>query len=218
MRIYPSSFPPVPTVNESVYTNLFRRHYDKYSPDSPAFIDAANGFTITRSQARDLSLSFAYGLRHAFEQAGGVPLARGDAVMIFSPNTIAWPIILFGGWAAGLRLSPANSAYTPREVAHQWKDSHAKVAIVHPKLLPVLLDMFKELGLDSQEAKRRIIVADWGMEPAPEGIQEYSRMSELLEKGQLPEEEKFDGDQAHETTLLCYSAGTTGNPKGVMVS
>ena len=40
-------------------------------------------------------------------------------------------------------------------------------------------------------------------------------MHDLLGKGKLVQEEKFPGEQANETILLCYSSGTTGKPKGV---
>ncbi|EKM53455.1 uncharacterized protein PHACADRAFT_197887 [Phanerochaete carnosa HHB-10118-sp] len=215
MKIYTSPYPPVPLVHESVFTNLFRTHFNEHPPDAPAFIDAATGFTITRAGTCDLSLSFAHGLRHAFSELGGVPLARGDVVMVFSPNSIAWAPMMFGGWAAGLRLTLANSSYTPREVAHQWKDSGAKTVLVHPALLPVVLDAFKLVHVDTSEARRRIVVIDWQTSHGSARPGEFICMTDLMDKGRLSEEEKFLGEQAHETTLLCYSSGTTGKPKGV---
>ncbi|KAI0821334.1 acetyl-CoA synthetase-like protein [Irpex lacteus] len=137
--------------------------------------------------------------------------------MIFSPNSIAWPVMFYGGIAAGLRMTLANSAYTPRELRHQWVDSGAKVVFVHPTLVDVALEMFKTLDVDLTEASRRIIIADWPSPPSP-STNSYIRVADLLGKGQLPEEEKFDGDLANETVLLCYSSGTTGNPKGVMTT
>ena len=94
MRIYRSAEPPLPVVQESIFTHVFGPDFNKHPGHAPAYIDAASGFTLTRSQARSLSLSFAYGLRHAFAQMGGVALSRGDVVMVYSPNSIAWPIVL----------------------------------------------------------------------------------------------------------------------------
>lgn len=42
-------------------------------------------------------------------------------------------------------------------------------------------------------------------------------LSDFIGKGKLEDEEKFDGEKAHETAYLCYSSGTTGKPKGVEV-
>lgn len=216
MKIYKSPYPPLPLPDDSVFTYILRARFGEHSPNHPAFIDASSGKVITRGELRDLALSMGWGLRNHFARAGGVSLARGDVVMIFSPNSIAWPVMLYGGYAAGLRMTLANSAYTPREILHQWTDSRAKAILVHPALLPVVLEMFKLLDLSLSDAKRRMIVIDWGMSPQP-NINDYITMSDILGKGSLKEEEMFQGGQAHETTLLCYSSGTTGKPKGVEV-
>ena len=113
-------------------------------------------------------------------------------------------------------MTLANSAHTPGELLYQWQDSGAKAMFVQPALLPVALEMFKLLNMSLAEAKRRIIIADFGVAPAP-SFKEHIVLTDLFGRGRLHEEEKFPGDLAHETTLLCYSSGTTGKSKGVEV-
>lgn len=138
--------------------------------------------------------------------------------MIFSPNTIAWPIALLGLIAGGVRATLANSAYTPAELAFQYNDSRARLVFAYPDLIPIVFAMFKHIGVSEDEARRRLVVLDFGGNGA-----EVARkvgvlgLSDLLGHGALPEEEKFSGPQAGETLLLCYSSGTTGKPKGVEV-
>ena len=84
-------------------------------------------------------------------------------------------------------------------------------------MLPVVLKMFEQLDIDAMEARRRIIVIDWGIPSAEVGYKDFVSLSDLLGKGALGEEEKFTGDQVHETAMLCYSSGTTGKSKGVRV-
>lgn len=86
---------------------------------------------------------------------------------------------------------------------------------VHPENLPVALKMFEQQRIPEAEARKRIVITGWGLErKGPSG---FVQMDDLLGKGSIGEAENFDGPLAHEAILLCYSSGTTGKPKGVMV-
>lgn len=214
MKIYTSSYAPTPIPEVSLFTHLFPE-VDPFPGESPAFIDAETGRTVTRQQLREESMQLGWSMRNNLVKLGGIPLKRGDTVMIFSPNSIAFPVALHGCIAAGLRVTLANSSYTPPELAFQYKDSTAKVVFAHPSLVEVAIAMFKNVKVGIKEAKKRIIVMNYGLdEKGPKG---FMQMTQLLGKGQLVQEERFDGDLSNETVLLCYSSGTTGKPKGVEV-
>ena len=213
-KIYKSSFPSIHIPDCSIYTHVFGTT-DNFPANTPAFVDAATGTTISRADLRRLTLELGWGLRNELSKRGGPALTRGDTIMVFSPNSIAYPVLLFGSIAAGLRCTLANSAYTPMELLHQYKDSGARVIFSHPALIPVVVEMLKLAKVDVKEAQSRIVVVDWLSDvKAPKGL---SRLDDLLGKGILTQEEKFDGPLSDETVLLCYSSGTTGKPKGVEV-
>jgi 4-coumarate--CoA ligase len=172
---------------------------------------------VTRGELKSATLALAHGLRRELGKMGGVSLSRGDVVMMVSPNTVAFPAAMMGSIAAGMCISLANPAYTPRELQHQWSDSRAKAVLVHPPLIPGVLKMFELLDFDLQEARRRIILVDWMVSQSGSASSDYVCMSDLVCKGSLQKEEQFAGEEAHTTAILCYSSGTTGKPKGVEV-
>ena len=101
-RVYKSSLPSVPIVASSVYTHLFSTKETNRNPgrnlvgsfpgSSPAFIDAISGTTITRSDLKRLTLAFGYGIRNHPQIAA----KRGDTVLIYSLNSLCWPVVLLG--------------------------------------------------------------------------------------------------------------------------
>lgn len=110
VRIYRSTDPQVDIPRRSIYTHVFSEGYDL---KKPAYIDAATGQALTRKDVRDLTLQFAWSIRHTLSQK------RGDTMALFSMNSIVWPLVLLGGIAAGLRVTTINSSYTPTELLHQ---------------------------------------------------------------------------------------------------
>jgi long-subunit acyl-CoA synthetase (AMP-forming) len=96
--IYTSPYPEVPIPKTSVFTHVFASRgpgdVGGFPGSMKAFIDSVSGAYITRAQLLDLSLSFGHGLRnHPNTKA----LAkRGDTILIYSPNSLAWPVLLFG--------------------------------------------------------------------------------------------------------------------------
>ncbi|BDD11114.1 long-chain-fatty-acid--CoA ligase [Fulvitalea axinellae] len=57
-------------------------------------------------------------------------LKKGDAIAIQLPNTIQYPVVLFGAIKVGLVIVNTNPLYTSREMAHQLKDSGAKAIVI----------------------------------------------------------------------------------------
>ena len=217
MTIYHSPIPDVSIPDESLFTFLFEGRVDREIPGTtPVFIDALTGRSITRSEFKAACLSLGWGLRNVFaKKLGGVEIKRGDMVMIFSPNSFAWPFALLGSIAAGFKTTLANSSYTPAELGYQWKDSGANVVFAHPAFIPAVLTMFEASGVGKEEARKRIIVM--GVDDKDMTANGFIHMDDLLGKGSLSAAERFDGPLSNETVYLCYSSGTTGKPKGVEV-
>ncbi|KAF7360147.1 AMP binding protein [Mycena venus] len=222
--IYTSSFPDVTIANTSIFTHVLAARaigdIGGFPGSKRAFIDAATGTSITRAELLNLSLSFGYGI---WNHPVTAPFtARGATALIYSPNSLAWPVVLFGCVAAGLRVTVANHAYVGRELAFQYGDSGARLVFTAEEGIETVRAMFSELGIARDEGDRRTVVLGrdlrWAGGPAADLRSECSglvTLPDLLVRGKLEREEQFDGALAHETAFLCYSSGTTGKPKGV---
>jgi len=137
--------------------------------------------------------------------------------MVFSQNHSLFPVLVFGALAAGLRASLASSNSSPSELLNQWKDSEPKHIITSSSLVPVALKMLELAGIHPEDTANRIVVFADGVSTEPLPALPFIPYDDITEKGWLKVEEKFLGEQADETALLCYSSGTSGLPKGVEV-
>lgn len=88
--------------------------------DATAFSCLGRGLTFreTLTLARDFA---------GFLQSIGV--ARGDRVALMMPNCLQYPVAMFGVLLAGAVVVNVNPLYTPRELAHQLRDSGATVIV-----------------------------------------------------------------------------------------
>jgi hypothetical protein len=97
-RIYISAVPDVPLVNTSIFTHLFAARapgdIGGFPASQSAFIDGPTGTVLTRADVLNLALSFGYGIR---DHPVTAPFAiRGATALIYSANSLAWPVVLFG--------------------------------------------------------------------------------------------------------------------------
>ncbi|KAJ2783501.1 hypothetical protein GGI15_002559 [Coemansia interrupta] len=153
--------------------------------------------SLTLAQFEELVRSLASGLYH---KAGVRP---NDTVAVVLPNTIHYPAIMLAVLLAGATCTPANPAYTARELAHQLHDAGARTVITSQALLPLVKDA---LALcDSADAT---VLLDDRDHP--------QSMFGILCDRPLPAE--CSDAPADAPALVPYSSGTTGLPKGVVLS
>lgn len=121
-RFYPKGIPD--EINPDAYPSLaalLEEGCRRFS-DRPAY--ACMGKQLTFSELDSLSARFASFLQNE------LGLQKGDRLAIQMPNTLQYPVAMFGALRAGLVVVNTNPLYTPREMQHQFKDSGAKAIVI----------------------------------------------------------------------------------------
>ncbi len=101
-------------------SDMFTRCVEKYS-ELPAF--ESFGTAVTYRKMERLTHNFA-----AFLQSEG--LRKGDRIALILPNTMQYPVSMFGALRAGLVVVNINPLYTSREIEEKLRDSGARAAVI----------------------------------------------------------------------------------------
>jgi len=181
------------------------------------------GRAITFGQLDELTRDFAAWLQ-------SVGMAKGDRLAIMLPNTLQYPIALFGALRAGVIVVNTNPLYTARELQHQLEDSGATAILVlenfahvvqevapHTQLKKVLvtaagdfLGFPKSWIVNYVVRRRRKQVPDWHIPGAID-------FREALRAGRkVPLNPVAVGPE--DIAFLQYTGGTTGVAKGAMLT
>jgi long-chain acyl-CoA synthetase len=139
---------------------------------------------------------------HAFQ---GLGLEPGDRVAIVMANVVEFAFAYYGALRAGLVVVPVNPAYTAREVSHLLSDSGARVAVVGRVHLGVVAQT-------RGSAPALEVVVTTGTAPAQGAL----LLGQLLEQASAEPTAAIGGDE--DLAVLLYTSGTTGTPKGAMLS
>jgi 4-coumarate--CoA ligase len=150
-------------------------------------------------------------------------LKKGDRVLLFSGNTIFFPVVIVGTIMAGGIFTGANPTYVPRELAYQLKDSGATFLICAEAALDTGLEAAKQAGLP----RSSILVFDDGFATVENrgkgrpdlGVKHWTWLLASEDEGRAFIWDELDSKRIRETTVtLNYSSGTTGIPKGVEIT
>ncbi len=184
------------------------------NPDKP-FLEIA-GQVITYQQFH----------RNARQTAGmfrEMGVGYGDRVCLFLPNCPEFHYCWFGLSLLGAISVPVNTAYKRDETAFVLNDSGAKAIVTHPTLLPVA----EAAANLTPSVERKLLVTTptgpAGIDaPAPAVPQGLASAGEWVNFDAAQAQAGELGDppavSPQDISMLVYTSGTTGNPKGVQVT
>ena len=194
--MFRSPHPPVDIPDVSIYDYLFGS-LDESDLGRVALVDPSSGAETT------------YGaLRGQVDAFAGALAARGvdtdTVVAMLCPNVPAFATVFHGILRLGATITTINSLYTAHEIENQLRDAAATWLVTVSPLLPQALEAARAVGIPDE----RVIVLD--------GVEGHPDLRALLGERRTPPEVTID--PATHVAVLPYSSGTTGVPKGVMLS
>jgi acyl-CoA synthetase (AMP-forming)/AMP-acid ligase II len=191
--IYRSPAPDVPIPDVSLPAYVLERI--AAWGDKPALIDAPSGRTLTYRALGKAIRACAAGLtREGFRP--------GDVLAIVSPNLPEYAVAFYGAALAGGTTTTANPVHTEEELARQLADAGARFLVTVGAVLDKARAAAERAGVE------RMFTFDGAADSEP--------FAALLAGGGAPPTVTID--PARDVVVLPYSSGTTGLPKGVMLT
>jgi acyl-CoA synthetase (AMP-forming)/AMP-acid ligase II len=190
--IYVSPHPSVEVPDTDLAAHVLEGVPDS---DTPQLIDGPAGREVTGAELRRAIRGLAAGLAER-------GIGKGDTVAIYLPNLPEYAVCFLGVCAAGAVNTTANPLYTARELTHQLRDSRARLLITAGPLLETAREAAADAGVDE------VFVVGEGNGGTP--------FTQLLGDPEAAPEPEIDVH--NDLAVLPYSSGTTGLPKGVMLT
>ncbi|MDW7617712.1 long-chain-fatty-acid--CoA ligase [Peribacillus simplex] len=219
--IYPEQIPAVLSYEDKPLYSFLKESAEEF-PDKVSI--HFQGKELTFQEVYESALKFAAYLR-------SIGLQKGDRVAVMLPNCPQGVISFFGILMAGGVVVQTNPTYTERELEYQMKDSGAKIILAMDILFPrvaavasrtdiedIIVTAIKEyLPFPKNLIYPFIQKKQYGIVINVEHSGNHHLFSEIM-KRKIPEDVTEPIDVNNDLALLQYTGGTTGFPKGVMLT
>ena len=190
---FTSTFPDVEIPDVPIHEYAFA-NADQYA-DRVALLDGPTGRSYTYAALKGAVASVAGGLA-----AKG--FGKGDVLAIIAPNIPEYAIVFHAVSMLGGTVTTVNPTYGPEEIAFQLKDAGASLAVT----IELFLAAVEKAAADVGGVDDIVILGDSdGGTPFTEYLGD-------------PFTGSVEIDPANDVAVLPYSSGTTGLPKGVMLT
>lgn len=170
-------------------------------------MDAHTGKTLTAGKL----LEEACNLAEALRRYG----CRNDSkISLCSENNLSFFITVLASVFAGTVLVPLNNNYSSEELAHKFNLTEPRIIFISKRSYPKYLQMQKIMKFIE-----KVVVID--SDEHIDGVENVHEFIQNSLEGQLISPLKFtpfDGDGKKQLVFILCSSGTTGLPKGVMLS
>lgn len=193
--IHKSPYSDVTIPDDMTLTDYVFQHASRW-PDKPAIIDGPSGRTLTYGQIMG-------GIKKAAAGLAQKGFKKGDTFAIYLPNLPEYAIAFHAVAILGGINTTVNPLYTADELAKQLDDSNAKYLLT----IEMFLDKARE-AVEKSGVEEIFILGD-----APEGTTPFASLLQV--EGDPPQ---VDINPKEDLLVLPYSSGTTGLPKGVMLT
>ncbi|MEM1537745.1 MAG: long-chain fatty acid--CoA ligase [Candidatus Nezhaarchaeales archaeon] len=218
LKFYPEWVPKTIEYPETSLPQLLKETARKY-PNRVAIV--FEGFKITFKELDHLADRFATAL-------AGLGVRKGDVVAIFLPNTPQFVIGYYGAMRIGAIVTTVSPLYKERELEYQLNDSEAETIVTLDLLYPTVRKVWEKTRLkrvivtsigDFLPAVKRVLgrllkkVPYLKVAPKP-GVYFFRELLKTYPANPPSVEVKPKEDLA----LLQYTGGTTGLPKGAMLT
>jgi long-chain acyl-CoA synthetase len=224
-RIWLKSYPPnVPAEIDPTQLHSLKELLERtcaQHAERVAFVQM--GTELTYRQLDELSRAFGAWLQHA-------GLRKGDRIAIMLPNTLQYPIAIFGALRAGLVVVNVNPLYTAPELEHQLQDSGASAILVVENFAHVLQKVIANTSVrhvlvtavgDFLKFPKSLIV-NFVVRRVREQVPAWNIPGALPFKRAVAEGRKLQlapvDLSSDDLAFLQYTGGTTGVAKGAMLS